>query len=110
MCSHLLKFFLIWCHNPELQGLPRKVLQHFLHFSQSQKEMCAGFSVLNSEYPDGNLVWYSDVHFKQWAVIEFLVAEKQSVMRIHKWLKNTYVINAVHKGTVLSLGFIKCGF
>lgn len=53
--------------------------------------MCAIFSVLNSEYPAGNLVWYSDVHSKQWAVIEFLVTKKQSVMRIHKWLKKYMV-------------------
>ena len=49
--------------------------------------MCAIISVLNSEHPAGNLVWYSDVHFKQWAVMEFIVAEKQSVMIIHKWFK-----------------------
>jgi len=64
-------------------------LQLFLHFSQTQQETCAIFSVLNSEYPAGNLVWYNNVHFKR-AVIEFLVAEKQAVMRIHKWLKNIY--------------------
>lgn len=72
--------------------------------------MCAVFSALNSEYPAGNLVRYRDVHFKQWGVTEFLVAEKQPVMRIHKWLKNIYGVNAVHKRTVLSLGFIKCRF
>jgi hypothetical protein len=33
-------------------------------------------------------VWYGDVSFKQWAIIEFLVAEKESVMNIQKWLKN----------------------
>ena len=56
-------------------------------------------------------MWYSDLHIKQWAVIKFLVAEKQSVTRIHKWLKiYIYGVNAVYKGTVLSLGFIKCRF
>jgi len=69
--------------------------------------MCAIFSVLDSEYPAGNLVWYSDVHFKQWAVIEFLVAEKQSVMRIYKKLKNIYGVNAVHRGTVFVTGIHK---
>jgi hypothetical protein len=34
----------------------------------------------------------------------------QSVMRIHKCLNNIYGVNAVHKGTVLSLGFTKCRF
>lgn len=108
--SHLLKFFFSWCDNPELKGLPRKFLQHFLHFSQSQQEMCAIFSVLNFEYPAGNLVWYSDVHFKQWAVTEFLVVEKQSIIRIHKRLKNIYGVNAVHKETASLLRFIKCRF
>jgi hypothetical protein len=69
--------------------------------------MCAIFSVLNSEYPSGNLVWCSDVHFKQWAVIEFLVAEKQSVRRIYKRLKNIYGCNAVHRGTVFVTGIHK---
>jgi hypothetical protein len=30
------------------------------------------------------VVWYGDVSFKQWAIIEFLVAEKESVMNIQK--------------------------
>jgi hypothetical protein len=34
------------------------------------------------------MVWYGDVHFKQRAVTEFLVAEKESVMNMHKGLKN----------------------
>jgi hypothetical protein len=28
--------------------------------------------------------WYGDVHFKQWAVTELLVAEKEPVINIHK--------------------------
>ena len=34
------------------------------------------------------MVWYSDVHFKQWAVTEFLVAEKESVSNNHQQLRN----------------------
>jgi hypothetical protein len=33
------------------------------------------------------IAWYGDVHFKKWAVIEFLLAEKKSVTNIHKRLK-----------------------
>jgi hypothetical protein len=33
------------------------------------------------------VAWYGDVHFKQWAVTEFIVAEKESVTNIHKRLK-----------------------
>ena len=113
MCTHLLKFFHSWYDNPELQGLPKKFCNS-VYTSGKINKKCVQFFfffwVFNSEYPAGNVVWYSDVHFKQWAVTEFLVAEKQSVMRIHKWLKNIYGVNAVHKGTVLSLGFIKHRF
>jgi len=34
------------------------------------------------------VVWHGDVWFKQRAVFEFLVAEKESVMNIQKWLKS----------------------
>ena len=33
------------------------------------------------------MAWYGDVRFKQWAVTEFSVAEKESVTNIHKGLK-----------------------
>jgi hypothetical protein len=46
------------------------------------------------------MAWCCDVHLKQWAVIEFLVAEKKSVMNIHGWLRNVYGDNAVDKSTV----------
>jgi hypothetical protein len=45
------------------------------------------------------MAWY-DVHCKQQAVIEFLVADKESVTNIHKWLKNVYGVNAFDKSTV----------
>jgi hypothetical protein len=44
------------------------------------------------------VVWYGDVCFKQWTVIEFLVAEKESVMNIHKQL-NMCSVSAVDKST-----------
>jgi hypothetical protein len=44
------------------------------------------------------VVWYGDVWFKQRAIIEFLVAEKESVMNIQKWLKNVEFIG-VDKST-----------
>jgi hypothetical protein len=33
-------------------------------------------------------VWYGDMPFKQWAVIEFPVTEKKSVTKIQRQLKN----------------------
>jgi hypothetical protein len=30
------------------------------------------------------MAWYGDVHFKQWAVFEFPVAEKKSALNIHR--------------------------
>jgi len=38
--------------------------------------------------------------FYTMAVIEFLVAEKESVMSIHRWLNNVYCLSAVDKRTV----------
>ena len=32
------------------------------------------------------VMWYGDVWFKQHAITEFFVAEKESVMNIQKWL------------------------
>jgi hypothetical protein len=46
------------------------------------------------------MAWCGDVRFKQRAVIEFLVAEKESVINIHRQLKNAYGDNAVDKSTV----------
>jgi hypothetical protein len=55
------------------------------------------------------MVWYGDVRLKQRTVIEFLVAEKESVMNIHKRLNiyiymfkyiSIYSVNAVDKSTV----------
>jgi hypothetical protein len=37
---------------------------------------------------------------RQQAVTEFLVAEKESVTNIHRWLKNVYGDNAADKSTV----------
>ena len=42
----------------------------------------------------------SDTHYKQRAVIEFLVAEKESVENIHKRLCAVYGSCAVDKSTV----------
>ena len=41
------------------------------------------------------MTWQVDMRFQQRVVIEFLVAEKESVKYIHKRLKNAYGINAV---------------
>jgi hypothetical protein len=38
--------------------------------------------------------------FYTMAVIQFLVAEKESVMSIHRWLNNVYCLGAVNKSTV----------
>jgi hypothetical protein len=37
------------------------------------------------------MAWYDDVHFKQCAVTEFLVAEKRSVTKTDQWLKKCLV-------------------
>jgi len=42
----------------------------------------------------------SDTRYKQRAVIEFLVAEKESVGNIHKWLCAVYGSCAVDRSTV----------
>jgi len=83
----------------------QNVLQHFLYFSQNQQQMSEIFSVVNFERPacywraaeqyfsracaEGRQkkAWQVDLHFKQRVVIEFLVAEKESVTYIHKRLK-----------------------
>jgi len=41
------------------------------------------------------MAWQVDLRFQQRVVIEFLVAEKESVTYIHKPLKNVYGINAL---------------
>jgi hypothetical protein len=46
------------------------------------------------------MAWYSDVHFKHQAFVEFFVAEKESVTIIHKQLKNVYSGKAVDKSTL----------
>jgi hypothetical protein len=100
------------------------VLQPFLYFIQNQWETSAVFSVVNNKctlvtaVPRENTFSCTCgggcqngvVHFKQWAVTEFLVVEKQSIIRIHKRLKNIYGVNAVHKETASLLRFIKCRF
>jgi hypothetical protein len=50
------------------------------------------------------MAWCGDVRFKQRAVIEFLVAEKESVINIHRQLKNAYGDNAVDKSTSQIVG------
>jgi hypothetical protein len=42
----------------------------------------------------------SDTHYKQQAVIEFLVVEKESVGNIHKWFYAVYGSCAVDRSTV----------
>ena len=42
----------------------------------------------------------SDTHYKQRAVIEFLVAEKESVGNIHKWFCFVYGSCAVDRSTI----------
>lgn len=44
------------------------------------------------------MAWY-DVHVKQQAGIEFVVANKESVMNIHKRLKNVCSVNGIDKST-----------
>jgi hypothetical protein len=46
------------------------------------------------------MAWCGDVHLKQQAIVEFLVAEKESVTNIHRQLKNVYGDNAVDKNTI----------
>lgn len=46
------------------------------------------------------MAWYGNVRFKQWAIIEFLVTEKDLVTNIHKRLKSLYGVNAVDKSTI----------
>jgi DNA-binding MarR family transcriptional regulator len=95
----------------------QKVLQHFLYLSQNQQEMPATY-VVNLECPACycsaaetirflahahrvvKVAWCCDVRLKQWAVIEFLVEEKESVTNIYRRLKNVYGDNAVDKSTV----------
>ena len=45
----------------------------------------------------------NDVWYKLYAVIEFLVAEKESVRSIHKCLCNIYGIAAVERGTIAAV-------
>jgi len=83
----------------------QKVLQPFLYFIRNQREMSAVFSVANNKctfvtgVPWENtflhmwkgvvkMAWYGDVHFKQWAVTEVPVAEKESVSNNHQQLRN----------------------
>jgi len=46
------------------------------------------------------MAWYGNVGFKQRAIIEFLVTEKELVTNIHKRLKNLYGVNAVDRSTI----------
>jgi len=46
------------------------------------------------------MAWRGNVHFKQWAIIEFLVTEKELVTNIHKRLKILYGVNTVDKSTI----------
>jgi len=48
------------------------------------------------------MVWYGNVHFKQWAVGKFPVAEKELVTNVHKRLQNIFDISAADKSTVSS--------
>jgi hypothetical protein len=47
------------------------------------------------------MAWYGDVRFKQWAVTEFHVAEKESVANIHKGLKMYRVLVLLIKALCL---------
>jgi hypothetical protein len=80
----------------------QKVLQQFLYFSQNQRK-CLQLILrliwnvpLATAVPQNNpfssvcaggrqKIWSDDVSLKQWAVTEFHVAEKESVMNIHRW-------------------------
>jgi len=46
------------------------------------------------------MAWQVDLRNQHRVVIEFLVAEKESVTYIHKRFKNVYGINAVKKNRV----------
>jgi hypothetical protein len=46
------------------------------------------------------MAWNGNVRFKQRAIIEFLVTEKELVTNIHKRLKSLYDLNAVDKSTI----------
>ena len=97
------------------EGYP-KLLQYCLHFSQNQKDVCAIFSVVNSEYPacccsdaerflaharggrQNGVVWC--VRFKQRAVIEFLFTDRQLGWKMHPSLwtadKNSQWNGVIH--------------
>jgi hypothetical protein len=49
------------------------------------------------------MAWYDNAHFKQGGGIEFLVADKEEVTKIHNRLKNIYGVNVVDKSTVHEL-------
>ena len=53
------------------------------------------------------MAWYDNAHFKQDGGIEFLVADKEEVTKIHKRLKNIYGVNVVDKSTVHELQVLK---
>jgi acetolactate synthase regulatory subunit len=55
---------------------------------------------LINRYRVVKITWYGDVLLKQQAVIEFLVAENESVTNIHQQLKNVYGVRVVDKSTV----------
>jgi hypothetical protein len=46
------------------------------------------------------MAWYGNVRFKQRAITEFLVTEKELVTHIRKRLKSLYGVNAVDKSTI----------
>jgi hypothetical protein len=45
------------------------------------------------------MAWYGNVRFKQRAITEFLVTEKELVTNIHRRLECSYIVNAVDKST-----------
>jgi len=46
------------------------------------------------------MVCCGDVHFKQRAGTEYLVAEKEPLSNMHTWLQNVYGVNAVENSSV----------
>jgi hypothetical protein len=75
--------------------------------------MSATFSVANFECPGNSssrecvrrgggrkMVWCGDVHFKQRAGTEYLVAETEPVANMHTRLQNVYGVNAVENSCV----------
>jgi hypothetical protein len=65
-------------------------------------QRCGTIRFLAHEQGVVKMAWFGDLCLKQRAVIEFVVAEKESITNIHRRLKNVYGDNAVDKSTLIA--------